>query len=62
MVGSLKYKTIKCENKEEFDLIINRHLEIGWTLLDNGFSYSEGLYFRELIYNIVLNVCGNLQI
>ena len=59
----LKYKTIQSSDKGEFDLIVTRHLEIGWNLVDSGYTYSNGLHIREIIYqeneNIDLIVDNN---
>tara|TARA_B100000315_G_C14177544_1_gene407407 strand:- start:4 stop:579 length:576 start_codon:yes stop_codon:yes gene_type:complete len=36
-----KYKTIQSSHKTHFDKLVNKHLEYGWELLDDGFCSTK---------------------
>jgi antitoxin component YwqK of YwqJK toxin-antitoxin module len=50
MTGIIKYKTIQSDDKKDFEELIFKHLKQGWTLIDKGYSYDDGLHTREIVY------------
>jgi len=45
-------KTIQSSDKQEFDSLINKHLEQGWDLVDGSYSVLDGNVYSQVIeYN-----------